>query len=102
MAITSALVLLAVIWFMVLFVVLPLRLRTQGEEGEVVRGTHSSAPADPKLGRKARIVTLISVPLWILACAVIISGAITLEDFDLFSRFGPGDSPVAPAGGTGE
>jgi predicted secreted protein len=49
MGITSALVLLAVVWFMVFFVVLPLRLTTQGEAGDVVPGTHKSAPADPQL-----------------------------------------------------
>ncbi len=32
MGITSALVLFAVIWFMVLFVTLPIGLRTQGDE----------------------------------------------------------------------
>jgi predicted secreted protein len=90
--ITSALVLLAVIWFMVLFVVLPLNLRTQSEEGEVVPGTPGSAPTDPRLKRKAKIVTLVSLPIWVVACTIIISGAITVEDFDLFRRFGPQDA----------
>ena len=101
MAITSALVLLAVIWFMVLFVVLPLRLKTQGEDGKVVPGTHSSAPANAQLGRRVLIVTAISVPLWIVACALILSGWITVADFDLFSRFGPDAPRPAPADGTG-
>ncbi len=35
MGITSALVLFAVIWFMVLFITLPLRLTTQGDVGEI-------------------------------------------------------------------
>jgi len=90
--ITSALVLLAVIWFMVLFVVLPLNLRTQSEEGHVVPGTPGSAPTDPQLRRKARIVTLVSLPIWVVACAVIVSGLVTVEDFDLFHRFGPADA----------
>lgn len=92
MQITSALVLFAVIWFMVLFVVLPLNLRTQSEAGEVVPGTPGSAPMDPQLKRKAKIVTLVALPLWIVACAIIISGLITVEDFDLFRRFGPQDA----------
>ena len=97
MAITSAIVLFAVIWFTVLFVVLPMNLKTQGEAGEVVPGTPKSAPVDPKLKRKAAIITAVTVPLWAVACAVIATGAITVADFDLFSRFGPGDSPVFPA-----
>ena len=35
MGITSAIVLFAVVWFMTLFIVLPLRLETQGDAGEV-------------------------------------------------------------------
>ncbi|MAY31868.1 MAG: hypothetical protein CMM86_04625, partial [Rhodovulum sp.] len=38
MTITAAIVLFAVIWFMVLFVTLPVRLRTQGDVGEIVPG----------------------------------------------------------------
>lgn len=89
MAITSALVLLAVIWFMLLFIVLPLRLTTQREAGDVVPGTPASAPTNPQLKRKAKIITLIALPLWAIVCAVIISGTITVDDFDLFHRFGP-------------
>ena len=37
----AALVLFAVIWFLVLFVVLPLRLETQGDRGEKVPGTQA-------------------------------------------------------------
>ncbi|MEO1397831.1 MAG: DUF1467 family protein [Pseudomonadota bacterium] len=97
MAITSALVLFAVIWFMVLFVVLPLNLTTQSEAQDVVPGTPQSAPMDPKLRRKAWVVTWVTLPLWILACALIISDWVTLSDFDLFTRFGPGNTPVFPA-----
>jgi len=35
MGITSAIVLFAVVWFMVFFVVLPLRMVSQGEDGEI-------------------------------------------------------------------
>lgn len=90
MAITSALVLLSVIWFMVFFIVLPLRLTTQHEAGDVAPGTPRSAPTNPNLKRKARIVTAIAIPLWILTCAIILSGMITVDDFDLFHRYGPG------------
>lgn len=89
MQITSAIVLYAVIWFVTLFVVLPLNLRTQGEENNVVPGTPSSAPADARLGRKVRIVTLVALPIWGVLVAVILSGILTVDDFDLYRRFGP-------------
>ncbi|MDV7145474.1 DUF1467 family protein [Tropicimonas sp. TH_r6] len=95
MAITSALVLLAVIWFMLLFIVLPLRLTTQEEAGDIVPGTPASAPTNPQLKRKAKIITLIALPLWAILCAIILTGAITVDDFDLFHRFGPGSETPA-------
>lgn len=86
MGITSALVLLAVIWFMVLFIVLPLRLETQGDRGEVVPGTHSSAPADFSFKRKAKIVTIVAVPIWVVIAGTILSGVISVRDIDWFHR----------------
>ena len=86
MGVTSALVLLAVIWFMVFFVVLPLQLTTQGEAGEVVPGTHKSAPADPQLRRKARITTIWALGLWVVIAGTILSGVITVRDIDWFDR----------------
>ncbi len=82
----SAIVLFAVIWFMVFFVVLPLRLETQGEAGEVVPGTHASAPADANLKRKAKVTTLWAVGLWVVIAGTILSGAITIRDIDWFDR----------------
>ena len=52
MGITSALVLFAVIWFLVFLVVIPIRLETQGDVGEVEPGTHAGAPANPNLKKK--------------------------------------------------
>ena len=54
MGITSALVLFAVIWFLVFLVVIPIRLETQGDVGEVEPGTHAGAPANPNLKKKGK------------------------------------------------
>lgn len=86
MDVTSGLVLFAVIWFMVFFVVLPLRLTTQGESGQIVPGTHSSAPENPQIGRKAKITTIWAVGIWAICATIILSGAITIDDLDLFGR----------------
>lgn len=98
MSITSAIVLFAVIWFLVLFVVLPLRLTTQGDEGEVVPGTHAGSPSNPRMGLRMLITTGIAAVLWALAFATIVSGWIGVEDFDLFNRFGGGGSPYGTGG----
>ena len=89
MSITSAIVLFAVIWFMVFFVVLPLRLTTQGEAGKVVPGTHASAPADPQLKRKVRVTTLWALGLWIVIGGTILSGVITVRALDVMGRMPP-------------
>lgn len=92
MSIVSGFVLFAVIWFMVFFVVLPLRLKTQGEDGNIVPGTHSSAPADPQMWRRARLTTYWAIGLWIVIGGTILSGVITVRDIDIMDRMGPPDS----------
>lgn len=89
MTITSGAVLFAVLWFLVLFVVLPLRLTTQGEAGQVAPGTPSSAPHEPNLRRKVKFTTAVAALLWLVIAAVIVFEVITIADIDLFSRFGP-------------
>lgn len=82
----TALVLLAVVWSMVFFIVLPLRLETQGEAGEIVPGTHASAPADFSIKRKAKITTLWAVPIWAVIAGVILLELISVRDIDWFNR----------------
>ena len=89
MAITSGIVLFMVIWSMVFFIVLPLRMVSQGDAGEIVPGTHASAPADAQVGRKAKITTYWALPLWCIITAVILSGVISVRDIDMFDRMGP-------------
>ncbi|MBQ0749868.1 MAG: DUF1467 family protein [Roseovarius sp.] len=89
MGITSAIVLFAVIWFMTFFVVLPIRIQTQGDLGKIVPGTHAGSPEHHHLKKKAWITTGIAIVLWIIIGGTIISGAITVRDLDMFNRMGP-------------
>lgn len=84
MTISAAAVLFAVIWFMTLFIALPIGLRTQGDDGRIVPGTHASSPMNLRLGRKVIWVTLITILLWIPACLIIISGVISVEMLDFY------------------
>ena len=86
MGITSAIVLFAVIWFMVLFVVLPLGLQTQSEAGEVVPGTPGSAPANLDLKRKVKQTSFWAAVIWTIVTGVVLSGWITVRDLDWFDR----------------
>lgn len=89
MAITSAIVLFAVTWFMVMFITLPIRLKTQGDVGEVVPGTHAGAPANFNLRKRALIVTAITIVVWGILCAIIISGVIDVRDNNWMDRLPP-------------
>ena len=84
MTITAAIVLFSVTWFMVFFMVLPVRFKSQAEAGEVVPGTPRSAPADANIKRKAQITTAIAVVLSLVIYGVIISGWITRDNMDVF------------------
>ncbi|PQO24963.1 DUF1467 domain-containing protein [Rhodobacteraceae bacterium WD3A24] len=86
MSITAAIVLFAVVWFMVLFIILPLGLKTQGESGDVTPGTPSSAPDEAQIWRKIKLVTLIAVILWAAIGGIILSGIVTMEHLDIFGR----------------
>jgi predicted secreted protein len=82
MTITAVIVVFAVTWFMVFFCVLPLRFQSQSDAGTVVPGTPKSAPSSENVGRKARITTVVATVIWAVLCGIILSGWITVQDFD--------------------
>ncbi|MDZ7906738.1 MAG: DUF1467 family protein [Cypionkella sp.] len=84
MTITAALVLFATLWFLTLFCVLPIRMQSQDEAGEVVAGTPRSAPQNLNLGRKVKITTAITVAAFAALYVIITSGWITLDNMDVF------------------
>ncbi|WP_170409700.1 DUF1467 family protein [Ruegeria atlantica] len=89
MTITAAAVLFAVIWFMTLLVVLPIRIKTQGDLGDIVPGTHAGAPEEHHMKKKMWITTGISVVLWAIIAGIILSGVISVRDFDWLNQLEP-------------
>ena len=71
MTITASLVLFAVFWFLILFIVLPLNIKTQGETGKNSYGTPSSAPINANIKKKMLLVTLCSSIIWIISMVLI-------------------------------
>jgi predicted secreted protein len=94
MSITAAFVLFAVCWFMTFFVVLPLRLTTQGDAGQVTPGTPAGAPAGFVVRRKARLTTIIATGIWLVLTGIILSGWITVRDIDVMGRMPPLEAPA--------
>ena len=71
---------------MCLFIVLPLRMKSQYEDGEIVPGTPASAPTNPQLKKKTIFVTIIAIILWLLLVYIISSGLIRIQDISIFNR----------------
>ncbi len=86
MSVTSAFVLFAVIWFLTFLIVIPFKIKTQGDIGVVLKGTQAGAPEVHDLRKKAIITTGVSLILWLLITILIVSEIVTIEDIDLFGR----------------
>ena len=88
MSITFGLALYFIIWWTVLFAVLPLGMRTQEEAGDVVPGTPGSAPAQPHFRRIFLTTTLAAAIVFAIVWAVMHFGLI-----DVGSAPPPGSTP---------
>ncbi len=79
MPITTAVGIFFLIWWVVLFAVLPWGIRSQHEGGEIVPGTDPGAPAIPNLGRKLLWTTLVSVAIFAACYVVYVDRLVSLE-----------------------
>ena len=82
MNLTGGIVLYASLWFLTLFVVLPIGQRSQAEMGEIVPGTPAGAPGNLKWRRKLLWTTLVTTVLWGIIAWVILGGVITRADIE--------------------
>jgi len=92
MGIATGLVLFAIIWFLTLFIVLQVGVTSQSDAGTRVEGTHGSAPENPRLKRRFIVTTIVAAVIWAIIAGIILTGAVTIDDIDLFTRFGLGDA----------
>ena len=88
MSITSAIVLFVVLWFLTFLVVIPFRLKTQGDVGRILPGTMAGSPEVHHLKKKALITTVAAAVLWCIIAGIIIGEVITVRDLDWFDRMG--------------
>ena len=86
MSVTSAIVLFAVIWFLTFLIIIPFRVKTQGDLGTIVKGTQAGAPEVHNLRKKAIITTGASLVLWLVITLIILSEFITIQDIDFFGK----------------
>jgi len=77
-----------VIWWIVLFAMLPIGVRTQAEEGEVAPGTAESAPHHPRLLAKMVATTVVASMVFAAVYVIIVHRVITLDQIPFLPRYG--------------
>ena len=63
MSLVSLIAIYFVVWWVILFAILPWGVRTQEEEGDIVTGSAYSAPSRPMLLRKALVTSAVAAIL---------------------------------------
>lgn len=86
----TAIVVYLIVWWMVFFCVLPLRVESQQEAGDVEPGSEPGAPADPQLKYKVKLTSTIAAGLWLVYFVVFEFRLLTLE----MIPFGPTYTPA--------
>ncbi len=81
MGIAGSVMVIVIFWWLAFFVMLPIGVRSQLEEGNVVPGTEPSAPSAPNLVRKAIIAFAIALVAWAGLFALIEWQLVSLDDF---------------------
>jgi predicted secreted protein len=67
MKIGTAIAIYFVVWWIVLFAILPLGVKNAHEAGEAtLEGNEPGAPVNPQLGKKALITTAVSVVVFVM------------------------------------
>lgn len=87
MALVFAISMYVVIWWIVLFAMLPIGVRTQEEEGEVAPGTAESAPHMPKLLPKMLATTVVASVVFAVVYVIIVHRVITLDQIPFLPRY---------------
>jgi predicted secreted protein len=64
MGIAGSLMVIAIAWWLAFFLMLPVGVRSQMDDGSVVPGSEPSAPTTPRLWRKALWALLIALVVW--------------------------------------
>lgn len=62
------------IWWMTLFVILPMGIRGQAESGDVIKGSEPGAPVDANIKIKFKQTTILATIIWVVVNTIIWSG----------------------------
>ena len=79
MSLATAIAIYFIIWWVVLFTVLPWGVRSQEERGDVVSGSDPGAPSIPRLWWKLLWTTVISGVVFAVCAFVYVNRLVTLD-----------------------
>jgi predicted secreted protein len=68
-----------IMWWTILFMVLPWGVKSQHEAGEIVPGTEPGAPSLPRLLYKAMWTTIVTSVLFVIFYAAEVNDVITID-----------------------
>ncbi|MBX9777980.1 MAG: DUF1467 family protein [Xanthobacteraceae bacterium] len=80
MSLATAIAVYFIIWWVVLFMVLPWGVRSQEEGGDVVGGSDPGAPAIPRLWWKLVWTTVVSGVVFAVGASIYVYRLVTLDD----------------------
>ena len=83
MTVTAAIAVYFILWWVVLFAILPFGVRSQHEEPDMPAGTDPGAPVRPRLLIKAAITTVITAAIFAAGYGVFTSGLARLDSFPM-------------------
>jgi predicted secreted protein len=81
-SVTTAIATYFVIWWVVLFTILPWGIRSQHEAGDIAPGTDPGAPALPRLWLKLLWTTGVSGVVFALCYVVFVYRLVSLDDLE--------------------
>jgi len=84
MTLTAGLAIYGVIWWIVLFAVLPFGVKAQ--TGDIIPGTDTGAPIAPQMWRKALVTTVIAAIVWALVAWIIIYKPVGFDDIPFLPK----------------
>ena len=76
---TTGIAIYLVIWWIVIFMVLPWGVKTVGEE-DIAKGHAPSAPQKPYLGRKLLATTVLAAVVWAIIFAIVEWGGLSFRE----------------------
>ncbi|MGB5094009.1 MAG: DUF1467 family protein [Parvibaculum sp.] len=87
MTLMAGLAIYAVIWWTVLFAILPWGVVTQEESHAVVPGSSASAPAKPLMLRKVLVTSVLAAFVWLGVYYLVVASPFSFEDIPFMPAF---------------